>query len=247
MYQTKWHGIQFSSFGTPSSVNLARPEFYQAFYQEFFKRYQNWEQLDPLWLKRKHRWGDFILERAGRSAKVLSVGCGVGAVEHYMNKKAPQLELLIHEVAPSAWAWVGPEFKEERKIVGTIPACIPRDFQFDVVFLSGVDYALEDADAIELLSALRPFVTHPGGQCLLISASFLDPVTLTERAMSLARRLKAFAEAMLERTGLRPRQFWGWTRSQEEYRSLFRRAGYIDVEDGFIDSENRSGYWISGS
>ena len=167
-----------------------------------------------------------------------------------MNTKAPQLELLIHEVAPSAWAWVGSEFEEDRKIVGLIPACIPRGFQFDVVFLSAVDYALEDADAIELLSALRPFVSQPGGQCLLISASFLDvPVTTPgERAMSLGRQLKAIAEATLERVGLRSaRQFWGWTRSQEEYRSLFRRAGYIDVEDGFIDSENRSGYWISGS
>ena len=65
MYQTEWHGIQFSSFGTTSSINLARPEFYQTFYQEFFKRYQNWEQLDPLWLERKHRWGILFWSEPG--------------------------------------------------------------------------------------------------------------------------------------------------------------------------------------
>lgn len=248
MYQTEWHGIPFSSLSTPSSVDLAGPEFYQAFYEGFFERYQGWEQLDSRWLLRKRSWGEFILERAEQQGKVLSIGCGIGALEHYMKVRAPRLELSIHEVAPTAWRWVAPEFTQDRKLLGMIPTCIPKGSEFDLIFLSAVDYTFDDANAVALLSSLRPFITRSGGHCLLISASLQQPsVTLGDKALSLARGLKVFAEAALDRVGLRPRQFWGWTRTQEEYQSLFHRAGYKGIEDGFIDPEHRSGYWISGS
>lgn len=247
-FQTEWQDILFSDFITTSSKGLAGPEFYQAFYTEFFKRYQNWEQLPSSWRKEKERCAQFVLARCDVDSKILSVGCGLGTMEHYIRIRNPSLDLFIHEVAPSAWRWVGAEFPEQRKFLGLIPACLPRGVQFDLIYLSTVDYALGDDVLVGLLAALRPFLSPRGGECLLISGSFQDtPATLKEKAISFVRVLKAFVAAALDSCGLRPRgQFWGWTRTQKDYQTLMRRAGYGDIRDGFVDRDKRVHYWIAG-
>lgn len=247
-FQTAWQDIAFSDFIKTSSWSLAGPEFYQAFYEEFFKRYQGWEQLPPSWRKEKERCAEFVLARRGVSSTIFSVGCGLGAMEHYMRAREPRLDLFIHEVAPSAWRWVGVEFPEQRKFLGLIPACLPEGLQFDLIYLSAVDYALGDDALVGLLAALRPFMRKAGGECLLISASFqAAPVTLVGKATSLVREMKAFAAAVGDICGVRPRgQFWGWTRTREDYQALIRRAGYGDIQDGFIDQDKNNHYWISG-
>ena len=248
MYQTSWQGIEFSSFSNPSSTSLAGPEFYQAFYEEFFRRYRDWEQLSPTWLKKKERCAGFVLARSGVGSKILSVGCGLGVMEHYMRAQEPRHHLFIQEVAPTAWRWVGPEFTADRKFLGSIPACLPSGIQFDMVFLSAVAYALDDDALVGLLAAIRQFLADAGGECLLISGSVQDmPVTLTDRAISFVKGLKTFAAGVLDVFGWRPRgQFWGWIRSQREYQLLMRRAGYREIEDGFIDPANHAHYWIAG-
>ena len=219
-YQNEWHGIQFYDFSSLSSKNLAGPEFYQAFYHEFFKRYQNYEQLSSSWRRGKERCAEFVLDRSGVDSKILSVGCGSGIMEHQMQIQVPQLDLFIHEVTPLAWRWIEKEFPDGHRFLGLIPACLPDNIRFDLVYLSAVDYALDDNVLVGLLAALRSFMTDRG-QCLLISASFQDaPVTLEEKAISLARELKTVAAAALDLFGLRPRgQFWGWSRTQKVYRS----------------------------
>ena len=248
MYQTEWQGIQFSDFSQLSSKSLAGPEFYQAFYEEFFKRYQDWGQLSASWRKGKKRCAEFVLGRSGLDSKILSIGCGLGAMEHYMHGQAPEASLFIHEVAPSAWRWIGAEFPEERKLLGHIPACLPGDTKFDLAYLAAVDYALDDDILVGLLAAIRPFLIDMGGQGMLISASFQDtPATLKDRAIFLAREVKTLAAAAMDICGVRSRgQFWGWSRTQEEYQSVMRRAGYGDIEDGFIDFDKRAQYWIAG-
>lgn len=248
-YQIEWQGIQFSDFTQSSSTNLAGPEFYQAFYEEFFKRYQNWEQLSPSWRKEKERCAEFVLVRSG-GGKMLSVGCGLGYMEHYMRARAPQQDLFIHEVASAAWRWIEDEFAENRKLLGMIPDCLPVGVQFDLIYLSAVDYTLDNDALVGLLSAIRQILCNAmaGRRCLLISASFQDtPATLTGMIMSILRRTKPLATAVLDHLGQSARgQFWGWTRTQKEYHSLMRRAGYQGIEDGFIDPEKRAHYWISG-
>jgi hypothetical protein len=250
MYQSHWHNIQFSDFTELSSRNLAGPEFYQAFYEEFFRRYQSWEQLPLSRHKSKELWADLVLTRSEGGEKVLSVGCGLGHMEHYIRSRSPQLDLFVHEVAPSAWRWIESEFSEERKFLGRIPGCLPSDLQFDLIYLSGVDYALDDDSLIALLAAIRPFLVDEGGQCLIISGSFDEkPVTLRGKADALVSWVKRFAATVLDKVGLRPRreQFWGWIRTREEYQTLMQSAGYCGIEDGLIDPNQRTSYWISGS
>ena len=248
LYQTEWQDIRFSDFAELSSAKVAAPEFYQRFYEEFFKRYQDWEQVSPSWRGGKERWAEFILARIEADSRVLSVGCGLGAVEHYIHSQNPQLDLSIHEVAPSALRWIGQEFPEDHKFTGLIPACLPEGVRFDLIYLATVDYPLDDDVLVGLLAALRRFLTPGRGRCLLISGSFEDtPGTLKDRAVLLKQRLKAVAAAGLDIAGLRPRgQLWGWIRTQREYRALMQRAGYSNIEDGFVDPDQRTHYWIAG-
>ena len=247
-YQTEWHGIQFSDLSHSYSKVLAGPAFYQAFYQKFFERYQNWGQLPPDWVSQKEHCAEFVLSRCADRAKILSVGCGLGAMEHYVRARSPEVDLFIHEVAPAAWRWIAEEFEEEHKFLGLIPACLPDGIQFDLIYFCAVDYALDDEVLLGLLGAVRPFLATPAGRCLLISAS-LQPAQkgIAAPLVSLLRRVKTLGAAVLEAAGLHTRgQFWGWMRTRREYRSIMERAGYRDLQEGMIEPESSGLYWISG-
>ena len=248
-YQTNWQGIAFSDFITTSSVRLADANFYRRFYSElFFKRYANWEQLPLGWRRQKQLRAGFVSQRLNRGRKVLSVGCGLGAVEHYLKELRPDLDICVHEIAPEAWRWLERDFGPEKQFVGFIPGCIPADQKFDMIYLSAVDYALEDADLVPLLASLRAHLAE-GGSCFMLSASFLpQPVTLWQRSMAFLRLIKHLWLAALRWAGLRSQcQFWGWMRNAKEYRALMNSAGYRDIRDGLIDSANLTSYWVAGS
>jgi hypothetical protein len=247
-FQTDWQGIHFSDIARTSSRKLAGPEFYQAFYEEFFKRYLNWDQLPTDWRRDKELCAEFILARGGSRRRILSIGCGLGIMEHHLRARAPGLELYIHEVAPAAWRWIGPEFPKDRKILGRIPECLPVGLRFDVIYLSTVDYAFSDKELTALLASLRPFLSGENAECLLISGNFQEtPSTPAQTLLAAARRAKSFAAAALDALGLRARgQFWGWARTREEYGALLLSAGFNDVQDGFVDVGNDRRYWISG-
>lgn len=248
-YQTEWQDIQFTEFAIPSSKKLAGPEFYQAFYNALFNRYQSWDQFSLNWRKVKEDCAQFILSKS-KNGNILSIGCGLGYMEQYLLDHAQESAVFIHEVAPSAWQWVGAKFAEDKKILGLIPDCMPKDLEFNLIYLSAVDYALNDEHLIGLLLSIRPFLNKKDvkGRVMMISASFQDiPATMVGKGVSFLRNVKAFAVAVLDHLGLYERgQFWGWLRTREEYRVLMQRAGYTNIEDGFIGSEKSSQYWISG-
>lgn len=248
-FQSEWQNIRFSEFAKTSSKSLAGSEFYQAFYEIFFSRYRDWSELSAEWLEEKERCAEFIVAQSEGSHRALSVGCGLGVMEHYLRLRRPDLDLYIHEVAPAAWRWIGAELPDERKLLGLIPACLPDQVKYGLVYLSAIDYVLDDETLIGLLAAIRPFLSDVApARCLLISASFDEtPGTLPEYAKSMVQSCKAGIAAALDVCKLRPRgQFWGWSRTREEYQLLMQKAGYQYIQEGFIDPEHRMHYWISG-
>ena len=76
------------------------PAFYTNFYQEFFERYHDYEQLLSSWRREKRLCAEFVLDRIKVDSKILSVGCGLAYMEHCMLAQVPQLDLFIHEVQP---------------------------------------------------------------------------------------------------------------------------------------------------
>ena len=248
MYQCEWHGIEFSSLAGCSSRRLADAAFYVAFYEKFFARYRNWEDLSPTWRRGKELCAERVLSVAGPRSTVLSIGCGLGYMEYFLRARSADTDIYLHEVAPSAWNWIRGEFAVDHLLLGEIPACLPAEARFDVAYLCAVEYALDDEALVHLLASLRS-VLRPRGRLLMISASFQPTAsTAVEHVRAVARGVKDVVAAALDAAGLRSRgQFWGWMRTREQLRALMRSAGYRDVEDGFVEPSRRDYYWIAGS
>jgi hypothetical protein len=249
IYQSEWQGIQFVDFTTTSSSKLAESTFYDAFYQEFFRRYQDWGDLPEGWLKAKGVCAEFIASRVNHGGPTLSVGSGLGAVEHHLLRLAPSIELFIQEVSPGAWGWIAREIPKNRQLVGHLPSCLPTDVSFLTIYLSTVDYVLDDHELIELLASCRMALKRGApAECLLISESFQDAACspsdwIRQRLSPMKRGLAAVADTIqLRKRG----QFWGWVRTRAEYRALMSRAGFEHIQDGFVDEVNRLHYWVSG-
>jgi hypothetical protein len=248
LYQTEWQDIQFTDFTKLSSRELAGAEFYREFYEEFFKRYQNFGQLSASWIQEKECCAKFVLTKSQTGSRILSIGCGIGVMEHYIHAQNRQLDLFIHDLVPTAMRWIEKEFAADHKFLGWIPSCLPDDIRFDLIYLCLVDYALDDDALVGLLAAIRPFLKNDSGRCLLISPDCQKtPATLKEKTVLIMQELKTLVAMALDVLGLRSRgQFWGWIRTKNEYQMLTRRAGYRDIEEGFFDAGKHTYYWISG-
>jgi len=241
MYQTEWLGIQFTDFTNPSTTALAGSDFYNAFYRELFRRYGGYDELDVIWRRNKEELAEWIAKRVPAGCRVLSVGCGLGYIELCLHRAHGQnIELHVHDHASDALNWLRQELPDKRiHLTGKAKSGL-----FDLIYLSAVDYAETQHDMIRLLSAQKAQLRE-GGSCLLISASFL------EESLSAIQKVKSegkdIIKRVLEAFGVYRRgQFWGWQRTQLEYRELMTQAGYVDVVDGFIATQNQRTYFIEG-
>ncbi len=241
-WQKEWHGIRFDSFATLSATRLAGSEFYSAFYRQLFRRYSGYEDLEAGWRSDKQDIADWLARRVRRGARVLSVGAGLGYVEHCLNSaQAGVFELHAQDFAGDALAWLRKELPDSR-IHCTLEQQT-RGGPYDLIYLSAVDYALDTEELVAMLEALRGQL-RADGSAILISASFWEPPPLMRRVKEAA---KDAVKSILGALGLYHRgQFWGWQRSQAEYRDLFVRAGYRTIADGFIQTRSQRIYYIEG-
>lgn len=244
-YQTEWLGISFFGLTETSGCRLADSNFYDAFYRAVFHKYAGYEALDPEWRRIKDEITDWLAASIPDHARVLSVGCGLGYMEQRLwRKHGDRLDLHVQDYASESLRWLREvmpaehihDAKEGEK------GRLSESDGYDLIHLSGVDYALPDSDLIALLSKLAACL-HKKGRILIISGSFVEE--------SIGQRLilggKEAAKWLLERFGLYKRaQLWGWMRSRDEYRSVMYEAGLAPVTDGFIDAPHRKTYWIQG-
>ena len=215
-YQESWQGIPFSTFSHLSFFHLAEPKFYGTFYEELFRRYKDWEDLPAQWRENKKQdaaWLARILEERRRAEdwppdrplRVLSIGSGVGYMEHALLEQVPGLELHVNEPSTVGMRWLRNIIPADRIYIGLPPACLPPDIQYDMIYLSAVD-------------------------CL--SASLLEEDSFVG---SLVNLLKNIIRCGLHFLGVRRQQFWGWRRTRAEYKALFREAGFANIRDGWLD------------
>ena len=243
IYQRDWFEIEFSSFTKTSSRTLADAAFYEAFYQAFFQRYRLWDDLDLSWRNQKRAIAKFLMNYLGPATNVLSVGCGLGWVEHClleMSRGAIHLEAT--EVASASLEWLRQELPPGRLHLGAFPRCLPPGRRYDLIYLSIVDYCLDQASLEGLLAQAAPLLAA-GGKCLIISGSLDITTRGWPRALS---RVKQAAKALLEALNLYQRgQFWGWSRTPQDYVKAFIRAGFAEIKEGFLEVPESAGlYWI---
>jgi len=250
-YQESWQGIPFTAFSHISFFHLAGPKFYATFYEELFRRYKSWDGLPAAWRNNKQtdvRWlAARLRERqaaAGPDApplRVLSIGSGVGYMEKLLLDAVPGLELHVNEPSTVGMKWLRQYIPAERIYIGLPPLCLPPDIQYDMIYLSAVDYGIHSSDLVRLLRALRVQLA-PGGELLCLSASLLEEDSFIG---SFVNALKIIIRGFLHYLGIRRQQFWGWRRTRAEYLQLFKQAEFDEIQDGWINDTFNT-YWIRG-
>ena len=248
-YQESWQGIPFTRFSHLSFFHLAGPKFYAVFYEELFRRYKDWDDLPAAWRTNKRtdaRWLLGELDGLSRGdaevpPRVLSIGSGVGYMEHVLLEERPDLELHVNEPSTVGMKWLRTHIPGDRIYIGLPPACLPADVLYDMIYLSTVDYGIPTRELQYLLRELRAQLA-PGGVLVLLSASLLEEDSVVG---SFVNAIKIVIRAGLHYLGIRRQQFWGWRRTRQEYRELLRQADFAEVEDGWLDDGFET-YWIRG-
>ena len=150
-YQESWQGIPFTSFSHISFFHLAEPKFYATFYEELFRRFKDWDDLPAVWRQNKRKDAQWLAARLREQAalrpegsgplRVLSIGSGVGYMEHCLVEEmsADELELHVNEPSTVSMRWLRRHVPNERMYIGMPPACLPPDVFYDVIYLSVVD------------------------------------------------------------------------------------------------------------
>jgi SAM-dependent methyltransferase len=241
LYQTEWQHIDFSSFQQMSSIELAGHDFYDAFYRALFEKYRDYDALDPDWRRTKDETTDWLAGSLSDGARVLSVGCGLGYMEQRLWRlHGDRIELHVQDYASQALNWLRQVLPVDR--IHDAGAGGGEIGQFDLIYLSEVDYALSDDDLIALLAEVRQDL-RDGGQLVMISESFFEE----SAGGKVLRNGKDAVKWLLDKIGVRKRgQFWGWMRSRQEYQAIMRKAGLFAVTDGFLETPHKQAYWIKG-
>lgn len=249
MYQKEWQGIQFDEFASLSSKQLAVGQFYEKFYKAFFDRFKTWDDIDQSWRNQKKIVADFlcrlILNGKSGGGRTLSVGCGLGYIEHALIGSRIDPEYLdVSEVVETPLRWIRQELPENNIHLGFIPECLPTERKYSLIYMVAVDYIMNQSEFITLLEHLRGRL-EAGGRCIIISASYDAGVYGMAK---IKRTAKDAIKYLLDAARIRPLgQFWGYTRNRGEFQSAMNAAGFADVDDGFIESSKEATYWISGS
>ena len=172
---------------------------------------------------------------------MLSIGSGVGYMEKILLEEMPELELHVNEPSTVGMKWLRQQIPSERIYIGLPPACLPPDVHYDMIYLSTVDYGIPTREFTYLLQELRAQLA-PGGEIILLSASLLEEDSFIG---SFVNAIKIVIRGFLHYLGIRRQQFWGWRRTRDEYRQLFKQAGCTQVQDGWLQDGFET-YWIRG-
>ncbi len=173
--------------------------------------------------------------------RVLSIGRGVGYLEKSLLDVMPHIELHVNEPTTAGLRLLRECVPVERIYIGSPSTCLPPDVQYDVIYLSAVDYSIANDELAFAMRELRGQLL-PGGRIICISASLLEEDSIIGR---LVNAFKIGVRAVLHFFDLRRQQFWGWRRTREEYHAFFNECGLENIQDGWLDDGFNS-YWISG-
>lgn len=233
-YQIEWQGITFESFFSVSSTDLADAKFYAAFYEEFFKWHTTWKDIDPRWIATKDRVVRLIAERIQDHDRCLSIGCGLGYIESRLLSEH-KCDLHVTETSVTPLKWLVPIFPPDRLHIGFFPGCMPSENNYDLIYLSGVDYCFDQESWEQFLIAVRNKL-RGNGRCLVVSGALQQE--------SGKATLRAIVADLLVKFGIRKRgQFWGYLRTRNDYRTAMTAAGFAKQQEGTLADGT---YWIEG-
>jgi ubiquinone/menaquinone biosynthesis C-methylase UbiE len=246
-YQKEWQGINFTDFTSVSLKNLPSSDFYNLFYNNFFKKYSNYDQLNSDYKYEKLLIAEWIGHLFNKGTKVLSVGCGIGFIEAYLFRKfGNKIDLHVSDFASTSLNWLSEIIPPDKMHLNGIDHNL-MNFSFDVIYFSAVDYAIESDNMVEILREYKKLLS-PSGTLIVISASFLhDNSTYCVLLKRFIKERLIFLINYLSLFRLNRYQFWGWMRSKSDYLELLVKSGYSVIDYGFINSKISPIFFVKSS
>ncbi len=240
--QSSWLGVSFNELPVQLDPNSpASSEFYRAFYDFLEQRYTHYSDFPPDWLHTKAQTARLIAATIGNRTPMLSYGCGIGVVEHFLRSPGGLSDLRLYDFARNA-----AYFDHEMSRLYLSPedmAVLGSTLTFGSLYFGQVLYALDAAEALALLTAARTWVFHDG---VLLSVDTSANPTENGAAANPVRSLPlrpALAEGRRVLRGVRRRatrlfarddalssQGWGWERDNASMASILAEAGWLDVQ-----------------
>ena len=225
-FQDSWHGIKFETFSTSTKIDVPNNDFYEKFYQEFFKRYSSFDSLPDSYLEKKKDTVRVIRELLNDKEHVLSIGCGLGIIEYLLLRNEP-LETRLTGIEPSknALKWI-----EEEELFPVINGYFPTALSeticnFDFAYARAMEYHFTDTEYVDFLTSIRHFGIP---EFAIISAS--------PDRNNLEFLFKYYVKKALASVGvLNLGQFWGYLRTPDEHVRAFEKAGFHHILTKQID------------
>ena len=245
IYVKQWHGITLSSIRRFNINKIPEVGFYADFYEKFFKIHHSWEDLEPDWVDHKINSAKFIQTRLAGRKRSLSIGCGIGVIEKYLLESGVR-GLEIHEISKEALRWIRPLFEKEAVHFGRLQESMGTSGEYDYIFLSVVDYCLDEQEWAGLLREVRGLLSSTG-RCLVITPTIhLSQFEFSEMILWIKFKIKIFLSGLgIYDLG----QLVGYRRNKSEFRDAMISAGFNIREEGFLgrDAMFSKTYWIEGT
>lgn len=245
IFQNEWQGVYFKDLTEVSADRLASVGFYKLFYKYLLTKFRDWRELDPEWLRLKLQTADFLNSKFSKqkNIKIVSIGCGLGVIEKALIDDGYD-NLDITEGTEEPLEWIRRYVAKENIFIGVFPDCVPTDRAYDIIYLAGVEYCLNQEELVSLLKQARSRLSK-NGKFILISWSF-EPPSIMGAALALSKDIVRY---ILEVLCIRARgQFWGYSRNRNEFIEAMNSAGFNNINDGIFTKETRwDTYWIEGN
>ena len=233
LYQGGWFGIMFSDISVNiSEDDIADLEFYSKFYEEFYRRFNSYDDLHEYWKIGKDEVAKHISLLVKNKKNILSIGCGTGYIEKKIDGLTNDKSILAIEPGAKVVQWID---KSNIKVIqGFFPDALEKSsgsYCFDFVYASSIDYVFDNQGYSKFLKSLIDF----GIEEILLTEIVIpreDSITI----------IKDFIKAILSKLKLRGRgQFWGYLRNIEEHKIFLKNAGFKVLD---IGKYNNGNYWI---
>lgn len=226
-FEYEWFGLPFYKLNKISQTKQADTQFYDAFYQEFFKKYQSVSELPKPWLESKKKVAEELYLKIKSKRNILSIGCGFGFIEGHILKK---WDGKLTGIEPSKFAnkWLA-KIHGLNSLTGTFPQVFGSknnaEWQFDLAYCSGIDYLFTQDQYIAFLQSIKKF----GIQDLILTE-------LSFHHGSIKNNCKNGAKAILGAIGIKRynrkyQQFWGYQRKYSEHLDALRLSGFRIISD----------------
>ena len=218
-YQDEWHEIYFKDFAEPS-LNLPEKSFYNTYYDIFFKKYNNFNQLEPGWVSYKIEIANFIKSIINDGDNILSIGCGVGIVEDFLVKSMDSLKITALEPSINATKWIR-DIPNISLVDGYFPEALNKKIDFNLAYANNIDYVFNEE---EYESFLKSVIEYGIKDFLVITSANYNLKT----ALSLSIKSTLGSLKIIKK--LSEGQFWGYLRTKKEHKKALLDAGFKDIE-----------------